>query len=110
MPRRKVRVTHWLDRWIVNPIIRAGVEVGLAPRAFALLGTSGRKTGRRRAVPGGNGVVRAECWIVGQDDYERAYVRHLAANPKVRLKVPRQECTTGLPSLVEGLDGLAKRR
>ena len=110
MPRRKVRVTHWLDRWIINPIIRAGVEVGLAPRAFALLETTGRKTGRRRVVPVGNGLLGPEFWIVAQDGYDCAYVWNLVANPNVRVKVPRQKWTTGVATVVEGVDGLAKRR
>src|SRR3954470_2387629 len=110
MPRRKVRVTHWLDRWIFNPIIRASVEIGVAPRAFALLETTGRKTGRRRIVPVGNGLVGDDFWIVAQDGFHCAYVWNLVSNPTVKVKVPRRPWRTGIASVVEGVDGVAKRR
>jgi len=110
MTRRKVRVTHWLDRWIVNPIIRVAVEIGVAPRAFALLETTGRKSGRRRVVPVGNGLTGDQFWIVAQDGYHCAYVRNIVANPTVKVKVVRQPWRSGVARVVEGVDGLAKRR
>ncbi len=110
MPRRKVRVTHWLDRWVFNPIIRVGVMTGVAPRAFALLETTGRVTGRRRVVPVGNGSLGNEFWIVAQDGYDCAYVRNLMAKPAVRVKVPRRPWRGGVATVVEGVDGRAKRR
>ena len=103
-------MTHWLDRWIVNPIIRVGVELGIAPRAFALLETTGAKTGRRRVVPVGNGLIGDEFWIVAQDGHHCAYVRNLVANPAVRVKVPRRPWRSGTAQVVEGVDGLATRR
>ena len=48
MRPRKVRVTHWLDRWVINPIVRTAARAGLAPRAVALLETTGRTTAMRR--------------------------------------------------------------
>jgi hypothetical protein len=110
MPRRKVRVTHWLDRWIINPIIGSAVRTGLSPRAFALLETMGGKTGLGRVVPAGNGLFGAEFWIVAQDGYHCAHVLDLMANRFVRVKVPRQPWRSGRSSVVRDAEGEAQRR
>ena len=108
--RRKVRITHWLDRWIFNPIISAAVRTGISPRAFALLETTGRRTGRARVVPVGNGLDGDQFWVVAQDGHQCAYVRNLLADPNVRVKGPRQPWRQGRAFVAPDVDGHAKRR
>lgn len=58
----------------------------------------------------GNGLIGDEFWIVAQDGYQCAYIRNLIADPAVRVRVPRHPWQTGIATVVDGVDGLAKRR
>ena len=107
--RRKVALTHGLDRWAVNPIVRAGHRIGIGTKAFALLETTGRRTGKRRVVPVGNGLDGDAFWIVAQDGHRCAYVANLIAEPRVRVKVLRQPWRSGIATVVDDADGLAVR-
>jgi hypothetical protein len=53
----KHRVVHFLQKYLLNPPIRFLFAIGLAPPGYALLETVGRKTGRPRRTPVGNGRV-----------------------------------------------------
>jgi deazaflavin-dependent oxidoreductase (nitroreductase family) len=109
-PSRKAALTHGLDRWLVNPIVRAGVRTGLAPKAFALLETTGRHSGQPRLVPVGNGLDRDEFWIVAQDGRRCAYVLNIEANPRVRVRTPRGPWRKGRAEVIPDVDGVAIRR
>jgi hypothetical protein len=50
----------WAEKHLANPPLRALLRLGLAPRAFALLETTGRRTGRRRLTPVGGAVTLSE--------------------------------------------------
>ncbi len=63
---------------------------GVAPRAFALLETTGRRTGSRRYTPVGNGLVRDTFWLVAAHGLQADYVQNLEAKPRVRVKIGRQ--------------------
>ena len=98
---RKVRVTHWLDRWLVNPVVRTAAAAGLAPRAIALLETTGSRTGKRRVVPVLNGTVGDDFWVFAQDGWWCAYVRNAAAEPRVRVKVRGTGWRDGTAAIAE---------
>jgi hypothetical protein len=49
-------LTRSLERYAVNPVMRTAVVFNMAPTAFALVATTGRRTGRRRVTPVGNGM------------------------------------------------------
>jgi hypothetical protein len=55
MRSRKYRVMTTLELGS-NQLIRLALRAGLAPRAFALLDTTGRRTGLARHAPVGNGL------------------------------------------------------
>jgi hypothetical protein len=55
MRSRKYRVMTTLE-WGSNRLIRLALRAGVAPRAFALLETTGRRTGLARHTPVGNGL------------------------------------------------------
>src|SRR3954470_1914292 len=59
--RRAVRV---ITNRIVNPVVRPLVERGLLDPGWALLETRGRRTGKPRVVPIGNGLRGNTLWIV----------------------------------------------
>jgi deazaflavin-dependent oxidoreductase (nitroreductase family) len=63
---------------------------GAAPRAFALLETTGRRTGSRRYTPVGNGLMGDTFWLVAAHGQQADYVQNLQAKPQVRVKIGRQ--------------------
>src|SRR5271165_6225527 len=83
----KHRIVHFLQKYFLNPPIRLLLAIGLAPTGYALLETTGRKTGKPRRTPVGNGLVGGEFWIVAEHGQTAGYVRNIAASPRVRLKL-----------------------
>jgi deazaflavin-dependent oxidoreductase (nitroreductase family) len=102
-------MTRLLERYLVNPLTRTILLLGIAPRAFALLETTGRRTGRRRLTPVGNGLEGGVFWLVTQRGERCAYVKNLIAEPQVRVRVGRR-WLSGTATLLPGDDGLARRR
>jgi deazaflavin-dependent oxidoreductase (nitroreductase family) len=86
MRSRKYRVVTTLERGS-NRLIRLGLRTGVAPRAFALLETTGRRTGLARQTPVGNGLDGNTFWLIAAHGSQADYVRNLRANPRVRVKV-----------------------
>jgi deazaflavin-dependent oxidoreductase (nitroreductase family) len=84
MRSRKYRVVTTLER--ASRLIRAALRAGAAPRAFALLETTGRRTGLVRHTPVGNGLDGDIFWLVAAHGTQAAYVRNLQAGPRVRVK------------------------
>jgi deazaflavin-dependent oxidoreductase (nitroreductase family) len=79
--------TTALGTRIINPIVRLLVERGLAPPSYAILETTGRRSGQPRRTPVGNGLAGDTFWIVAEHGRRAAYVRNLQADPHVRVKV-----------------------
>ncbi|MEJ3653517.1 nitroreductase/quinone reductase family protein [Actinomycetes bacterium KLBMP 9759] len=53
----------------------------------ALLETTGRRTGLPRTTPIGGRLVDGSFWLVSDHGFASAYVRNVAADPRVRLRV-----------------------
>jgi deazaflavin-dependent oxidoreductase (nitroreductase family) len=85
MRSRKYRVVTSLER-ASNRLIRLGLRTGFAPRAFALLETTGRRSGLARQTPVGNGLAGDTFWLVAAHGTQADYVRNLQAEPRVRVK------------------------
>ena len=83
----KRRVVHALGKYVLNVPDKLLFGAGLAMPGRALLETIGRKTGRPRRTPVGDGLVDNQFWIVAEHGMQADYVRNLAKNPKVRLKL-----------------------
>ena len=98
-----------LEKHVVNPLVRLALRLGIAPRAFALLETTGRRTGRRRLTPVGNGLDGSTFWLVSEHGQGCGYVKNLVANPSVRVKVGRT-WHGGTAHLMTDDDALARRR
>ena len=92
MSRRldKRRITTALGTHLINPVVRFLVKRGIAPPSYAILETTGRRTGAPRRTPVGNGLDGSTFWIVAEHGRRAAYVRNLIANPRVRVKVGRR--------------------
>ena len=53
----------------------------VAPPGYALLETTGRKTGMARRTPVGDGWVGYQFWLVAEHGMKADYVRNIAAEP-----------------------------
>ena len=69
-----------------NRLIRFALRRGFAPRAFALLETTGRRSGLPRHTPVGNGLDGETFWLVAAHGTQADYVRNLRAHPRVRVR------------------------
>jgi len=83
----KRRLVHALQKYLLNPPIKLFMRMGLAPPGYALLETTGRRSGKPRTTPVGNGLVGDTFWIVTEHGRSAGYVRNLMAEPRVRLKL-----------------------
>jgi len=75
--------------WGGNHVLRQALRRGVAPRAFALLETTGRRSGQLRHTPVGNGLDGERFWLIAAHGQQADYVRNLTAQPRVRVKVGR---------------------
>ena len=90
-PRAKPIRDAW-QRHVGNRIVRQLLELGIAPRVYALLETMGRKTGQRRRTPVGNGLVAGSdtFWLISEHGMRAGYVRNIQADSRVRVKIGRR--------------------
>ena len=92
-----------------NRLICLALRAGMAPRAFALLETTGRRTGLARHTPVGNGLDGETFWLVAAHGTQADYVRNLQAEPRVRVKV-RGKWRSGTAVVLSGDDPAARSR
>lgn len=83
----KRRLVTAFQTRLLNPPIRLLLARGFVPRSYALLETTGRRSGLPRRTPVGNGLDGAVFWIVAEHGRSAGYVRNIGANPRVRVKV-----------------------
>jgi deazaflavin-dependent oxidoreductase (nitroreductase family) len=83
----KHQIIHPLQKYFLNPPIKLLFALGVAPPGYALLETMGRNTGKARTTPVGDGRVGREFWLIAEHGKKAGYVRNIAANPRVRVKV-----------------------
>jgi deazaflavin-dependent oxidoreductase (nitroreductase family) len=83
----KYRIVHALQKYLLNPPIKFLFAVGVAPPGYALLETVGRKTGKPRRTPVGDGRIGKQFWLVAEHGMKAGYVLNMERNPRVRLKV-----------------------
>jgi F420H(2)-dependent quinone reductase len=62
--RAKRRLARTVEKYVVNRVMRAALRLGLAPSAYALLETTGRKTGRVRRIPVASGLDGDTFWLI----------------------------------------------
>ena len=98
----------WAEKHLANPPLRALLRLGFGPRAFALLETTGRRTGRRRFTPVGNGLDGDVFWLIAGRGYRCSYVANLTANPRCRVRAGRR-WHAGTARFLEDDDPLARR-
>jgi deazaflavin-dependent oxidoreductase (nitroreductase family) len=83
--RAKRSIARTTEKYVVNPLMRAALTRGLAPSAYALLETTGRRTGRIRRIPVANGLDGDSFWLISAHGAHSHYVHNLQAHPRVRI-------------------------
>jgi hypothetical protein len=83
----KHRIVHFLQKYLLNPQIKILFAIGIVLPGYALLETTGRKTGRPRRTPVGDGRVGSQFWLIVEHGMRAGYVRNIASDPRVRLKL-----------------------
>lgn len=81
----KEKLTRRFQTTFVNPLVSR--HAGEDGNRYALLETTGRKTGVARQTPVGIGSDGSAYWIVSEMGQKAYYVRNLQADPHVRVKV-----------------------
>ncbi len=71
---------------VVNPLVVKLAQLGLVPPTYAVLETTGRKTGKMRRVPVANGLEGDTFWLIAGRGEDASFVRNIRANPRVRIK------------------------
>src|ERR687886_502185 len=83
----KRQASKFLSVRLLNPVMVRALDAGLVPRGWALLETTGRRSGEPRRVPVGDGLRGETFWIVAEHGRHADYVRNIEAEPRVRVKV-----------------------
>jgi deazaflavin-dependent oxidoreductase (nitroreductase family) len=83
----KHQIVHALQKYVLNPPIKLLFALGVAPPGYALLETTGCKTGKVRRTPVGAARVGNRFWIVAEHGMKAGYVRNLVRHPRVRVKL-----------------------
>jgi len=83
----KHRIVHTLQKYLLNPPIKVALALSLPLPGYALLETTGRKTGKPRRTPVGDGQIGKQFWLVAEHGMTAGYVRNIECDPRVRLKL-----------------------
>ena len=83
----KYQIVHTLQKYVLNPPVKLLFAMGIAPPGYALLETTGRKTGKARRTPVGDARVGDRLWIVAEHGMKAGYVLNLVRHPRVRVKL-----------------------
>jgi deazaflavin-dependent oxidoreductase (nitroreductase family) len=111
--RAKVLVARTWQRYVLNPLMRLLLSVGLNPLGLAILETRGRVTGKTRRVPVGNGRKGDSFWIIAEHGTRAGYVNNISRDPHVRVRLRiglRYRWVSGIATICPDDDPLARQR
>ena len=109
----KHQIVHTLQKYFLNPPIKLALAVSLPLPGYALLETKGRKTGKVRRTPVGDGRIGNQFWLVAEHGMKAGYVRNIERDPHVRLKLReglRYHWHTGTANLLAEEDPRERQR
>lgn len=109
----KYRAVRAVQHHVFDRLIKLLFRLGIVPPGYALLETVGRRSGRPRRTPVGDGLVGDTFWVVAEHGRRAAYVRNLEAHPRVRVRVRsgwRMRWRTGTAHVVVDDDPRARQR
>jgi deazaflavin-dependent oxidoreductase (nitroreductase family) len=98
-----------MQKRFVNPVMRRLIRWGLHPSLYALVETTGRRSGRARTTPVGYGLHGDTCWVVAEHGRHSDFVKNLLVEPRVRVRMGRR-WRTGVARVMPDDDALDRRR
>ena len=111
--RAKVWLVQTVQRYIMNPLMRLLLAIGINPFGLAILETRGHASGKTRRVPVGNGRKGDSFWIIAEHGTRAGYVRNIQHDPRVRVRLRvglRYRWVPGIATVCPGDDPLARQR
>ena len=111
--RTKVLIVRMLQRWMINPLVRLLLSVGINPLGLAMLETRGRVSGQPRRTPVGNGHMGTTFWIIAEHGTRAGYIRNIQHDPRVRVRLRtgwQYRWVPGLAQIMPDDDALARQR
>lgn len=81
----KRRVSRRFERRLVNPLTRRAVFAGRLGSTYAVLETTGRRTGTLRHTPVANGLRGDTFWLISAHGPHAHYFQNLLSQPRVRI-------------------------
>ncbi|MGH3423014.1 MAG: nitroreductase/quinone reductase family protein, partial [Streptosporangiaceae bacterium] len=111
--RAKVLLAQTLQRYIINPLMRLLLAIGINPFGLAILETRGHASGKIRRVPVGNGRKGEDFWIIAEHGTRAGYVHNIQHDPRVRVRLRiglRYRWVPGIATVCPGDDPLARQR
>jgi deazaflavin-dependent oxidoreductase (nitroreductase family) len=111
--RAKVLTVRTLQRYLLNPLFRLLLTVGINPFGLAILETRGHLSGKIRRNPVGNGRKGDSFWIIAEHGLRAGWVRNIEHDPHVRVRLRlglRYRWVDGLATVRPDVDPLARQR
>jgi deazaflavin-dependent oxidoreductase (nitroreductase family) len=108
-PEHKRALTRVVERYVLNPQMRFALHRNLAPANFALLETTGRRSGKVRRTPVGGVLDGDVFWLVAEHGRRSDYVKNLVADYRVRVKTGGR-WRAGRATVLARDDGRRRRR
>jgi deazaflavin-dependent oxidoreductase (nitroreductase family) len=111
--RIKVLLVRTIQRWTINPLMRLLLAIGINPLGLAILETRGRRSGKPRRIPVGNGRQGDAFWIIAEHGMRAGYVRNIQHDPRVRVRLRiglRYHWVSGVATVLPDDDPLARQR
>jgi deazaflavin-dependent oxidoreductase (nitroreductase family) len=111
--RAKVLLIRTVQRYVMNPLMRLLLAVGVNPFGLAILETRGHASGKTRRVPVGNGRQGDSFWIIAEHGTRAGWVQNIWHDPRVRVRLRiglRYRWVTGIATVRPDDDPLARQR
>lgn len=83
--RFKRRLSRASEKRLVNPLVRRAVFAGRLGKTYAVLETTGRRTGAARRTPVANGLQGDTFWLISAHGPHAHYFQNFLAQPRVRI-------------------------
>ena len=109
----KRRASRAVEKRTVNRLIGGLVVRGRLGSTYALLETTGRRSGRMRRTPVASGLRGDTFWLLAAHGRHAHYVHNICANPRVRVGVAERGAMrwrSGTAALLPGDDARARQR
>jgi deazaflavin-dependent oxidoreductase (nitroreductase family) len=111
--RAKVLLVRTVQRYLMNPLMRLLLTIGINPFGLAILETRGHISGKTRRVPVGNGREGDSFWIIAEHGSRAGYVKNIQHDPRVRVRLRvglRYRWVPGIATVRPHDDPLARQR